>query len=328
MDVARVLKRYLLKEVEETSDHETLGDNVEILRYGGSDSTRRCAGKLIALKSKHEQNFETTNSGIITRCKEQCDVMNKVSHINIAKFLGVYYQTEKVPIPILRVLTEYLPTNLTNCIDQYRQQRHDVLPNETSYSILYDVAKGLSYLHSQGPPIIHRNLHSSNVLLNENMTAKITDLGVAKILTHLKYPTRKPGREDCMPPEAMVKDPTYNASIDEFAYGIVVIHVLCGNWPTPKHPPVTPDYQQGNTQLKVINEVERRQDYLDDISDDNIPLKQLAIECLDNNPKQRPDAGVIVRRLSEMVDKSPDSADQRGEVYKVVLTQGKEANKF
>ena len=112
---------------------------------------------------------------------------------------------------------------------------------------------------------------------------------------------------------------------------VLVIHVLCGDWPAPKHPPVAPDYQEGITRLVIVNEVKRRQEYLDDISDDNIPLKQLAIECLDNDPNRRPHAGEIVRRLSEMVDKSPASADQRSEVCKVVLpgiNQGKEANKL
>ena len=51
-----------------------------------------------------------------------------------------------------------------------------------SYGILRDVALGLVYLHEHSPPIIHRNLSANNVLLTSNMNAKLSDMGVAKIL--------------------------------------------------------------------------------------------------------------------------------------------------
>ena len=50
----------------------------------------------------------------------------------------------------------------------------------TKAHILYDVACGLQYLHTQKKPVIHRDLHPSNILLNENLIAKIADLGQAR----------------------------------------------------------------------------------------------------------------------------------------------------
>ena len=44
----------------------------------------------------------------------------------------------------------------------------------TKVHILYDVACGLQYLHSQKKPVVHRDLHPSNILLNENLNAKIS----------------------------------------------------------------------------------------------------------------------------------------------------------
>ena len=74
---------------------------------------------------------------------------------------------------------QFLPTNLTSCIEQY----YSNLPKEITYSILYDVALlGLCYLHSQNFPIIHRDLSSNDILLTPNITAEFSDLGVAKIL--------------------------------------------------------------------------------------------------------------------------------------------------
>ena len=74
---------------------------------------------------------------------------------------------------------ECLPTNLISCIEQ-----HGVLPKEISYPILRDIALGLHYLHSQTPPILHRSLSSKHVLLTPNLTAKISNLGSARVLEH------------------------------------------------------------------------------------------------------------------------------------------------
>ena len=115
---------------------------------------------------------------------------------------------------------EFLHTNLTSCIEQY-----GTLPEEISYSVLYDVALGLCYLHNQIPVIIHRDLSSNDVLLTSNMSAKISDLGVARILNMTQgYMIQTPGTPAYMPPEVMKANPYYTTSIDIFSYGILMIH--------------------------------------------------------------------------------------------------------
>ena len=131
----------------------------------------KCAGKKI-----HELLLlrQGDTSYTLRRFEEECRLLSQVRHPNIVQFLGVHFQPG-VRAPIL--VMEFLPTNLTSCIEQ-----HGIFPNEISYSILYDVALGLCYLHGQTPAIIHRDLSSNNVLLTSNMTAEISDLGGARIL--------------------------------------------------------------------------------------------------------------------------------------------------
>ena len=93
---------------------------------------------------------------------------------------------------------EFLPTTLTQCLDRY-----GIMPEEINYSILQDVALGLRYLHDRHDPIIHRDLSANNVLLTADMRAKISDLGVAKILeehpTRMFTMTKTPGTQCYMP---------------------------------------------------------------------------------------------------------------------------------
>jgi len=85
------------------------------------------------------------------------------------------------------------------------------------------------YLHSHKPPIVHRDLSSNNILLTTFLRAKISDLGVAKVIRpdHKKSLTKVPGTADFMPPEAMCDTVTskYDTSLDVFSFGAVMLHV-------------------------------------------------------------------------------------------------------
>ena len=159
----------------------------------------KCAGKKL-----HDVLIrQGDTSYTVHRFKEEYRLLNHVRHPNIIQFLGVHFcHGDQIPILVM----EFLPINLTSCIEQY-----GILPKEISYSILHEVALGLNYLHGQSPPIIHRDLSSNNVLLTPSMTAKISDLGVARILNltpgQFTHMTQTPGTPAYMPPEVMIANP-------------------------------------------------------------------------------------------------------------------------
>ena len=234
--------------------------SVQEVEYLGS----KCAGKQI-----HELLYQ--QGDIEQRFQAECRLLSQVRHPNIVQFLGVYFQ-QGVRAPIL--VMEFLPNNLTSHIEQY-----GILPKEISYSILHNVALGLHYLHSQAPPIIHRDLSSNNVLLTSNMTAKISDLGVARILNltplGVRHMTEKPGTPDFMPPEVLVPNPRYNSSIDVFSYGIMMIHIFTGKWPAQNE----------------------RSVLLQNVRD---PLIDFIHKCIHKSPQRRPTSAEIVQHLKQM----------------------------
>ena len=175
-------------------------------------------------------------------------------------------------------------------------EQYGILPDEISYSVLYDVALGLCYLHNQIPPIIHRDLSSNNVLLTSNMSAKISDLGVARILNMTQgYMTQTPGTPAYMPPEVMKANPNYTTSIDVFSYGIMMIHMLSGQWPEPQIGQI----RNEPGKMVPVTEAERRDVFLQAIGRDHY-LMGLILKCIDNYPQARAHASEIVKHMARM----------------------------
>ena len=258
------------------------------LKYNG----RKCAGK----KLHDVLTKEGANTYTICRFEEECRLLSQIHHPNIVEFLGVYYQ-KHAEVPIL--VMEFLPINLTYCIE-----KEGSLPQEMKYSILNDVAQGFYYLHSQEPPIVHRDLTSNNVLLTTNMRAKISDLGVARILDmtplQVSHMTQAPGTPAYMPPEVMVEKPKYDTCIDTFSYGVLMIHVFCGKWPLPQIGQIRTEGKK----LIPVTEAERREVFLKAIGDDH-PLMALILRCIDNNPQARPPTKEITEELAKIVKQNP-----------------------
>ena len=273
----------------------------------------KCAGKQL-YPVLYEQGVGDT----VRRFEEECRLLAQMRHPNIVQFIGVYFE-ESSRVPIL--VMEFLPTTLARCIDTY-----GVLPEEVSYSILHDVALGLYHLHSQTPPIIHRDLSANNVLLTPNMTAKISDLGVARILNltpqQMSRMTSTPGTPAYMPPEAMRANPRYDARMDEFSYGILMIHVLCGKWPLPVCEAARPDPRNPD-QLIPVSEADRREEYLRDIGNAH-PLMDLILRCVSNNPVRRARATEIIQRMADMVHQFPPSFADRVEMLQRIETESNE----
>ena len=289
------LESYKLTGVTETDRELGHGSyaTVQELEYMGL----KCAGKKIHVLLLEQGDTSYT----VRRFEEECRILSQVRHPNIVQFLGVYFQQGQC-VPTL--VMEFLPTNLTSCIEKY-----GILPKEISYSILHDVALGLCYLHSQTPPIIHRDLSSNNVLLTGNMTAKISDLGVARIFdcTHLQMiMTQTPGTPAFMPPEANEANCKYNASVDVFSYGILMIHMFSGRWPQPQ---VGPNRMEDG-QLKPVTEAKRREVFLQAIGSDH-PLMELILQLINNDPNVRPQASEIVKQLTVMALQFPASFANR-----------------
>ena len=222
---------------------------------------------------------------------QECLQHSKLDHPNIVKMLGVYYPNDQAILPVL--VMELMDCNLNKMLDNCQNR-----PMQVKLSILQDVSRGLRYLHTLNPPLIHRDLDSNNILLTKSLVAKISDLAVMKVVSPLSLDkmTKVPGTVNFMPPEAFKDDPQYGLPLDVFSYGCLVCHVITQKWPTPLEIEIV----DPNTQKRVIlTEVERRKCYIDQIN--NGSLKQLVIECLDNNQEKRPPISLVSEKITSII---------------------------
>ena len=270
------------------------GNDIGVGAYGKVFEVEYC-GDIYAAKEIHSilvqgvrrEEFEATKKAFLTECIRS----GSLSHPNVVHFLGVYNPGGQSLLPVL--VMERMQESLTSVVEKYPN-----IPMYVKLSMLLDVSRGLWYLHTHHPPIVHRDLSPNNVLLTSQFVAKISDLGVAKVIQadSKKTKTRAPGTVDFMPPEALQMNPEYGPPLDVFSYGGVILHVVNQEWPTPLHYVMT-DPKTGK--VLGLTEVERRQQYMK-MTETPADLRTLVEHCLDNQPSRRPPISDVSERVKRM----------------------------
>ena len=197
------------------------------------------------------------------------------------------------------LILERMHSSLTSCLEN-----HPNIPLHFKERILLDVTLGIRFLHERDEPIIHRDLSANNVLMTEDLRAKISDLGVARIVPNdiLKKLTVAPGTTGYMPPEALVANPDYGTKLDIFSLGILILHVILQKWPLPHKEANAPDPLNPG-RLIAYSEVERRENHFKEM-DPRSPLTPLVEQCLSNHPTTRPTAKKVAEVLESLVTRS------------------------
>ena len=257
-----------------------------------------CAAKEIhslLIENVGEAERRLTINLFLRECR-QCSMLR---HPNVIQFLGVYYPTGvgcakgmRLPAMVMEMMADSLTSFVGN---------HEKIPVHIKYSIVRDVSLGLCYLHNHDPPIVHRDLIPNNVLLTAHHVAKLSDLGVAKVIKadSRKIMTIALDTVDFMPPESLANSPVYGLPMDVFSFAGIILHTFSQQWPKPTEQ-VQFDNKTG--EIKALSEVQRRQQYLGKMIGKAEVLRQLVEECLDYNPAARPTIEIVCERIEANKD--------------------------
>ncbi|CAA7025168.1 unnamed protein product [Microthlaspi erraticum] len=189
--------------------------------------------------------------------------------------------------------------------------------------IARDVAEALDYLHNYvTPPHIHKNLESTNVLLDANFRAKISNFGVARVLDEgdldLQLTRHVEGRQGYLAPE-YVENGVITPKLDVFAFGVVVLELLSGKEAVTIEKKEKGGGEEVEMLCKEINNVlggenvrEKLKAFMDPSLGDEYPLElaytmaQLAKSCVATDLNSRPYVAQVLTTLLMIVSSSLD----------------------
>ncbi|XP_010551448.1 PREDICTED: serine/threonine-protein kinase PBS1 isoform X2 [Tarenaya hassleriana] len=215
---------FTLKEMEEAtcsfSDENLLGKGGFGRVYRGILKT----GEVVAIKKMDLPPFKEADGE--REFRVEVDILSRLDHPNLVSLIG-YCADGKHRF----LVYEFMPNgNLQNHLNGTRKT---MMSWPTRLKIALGAAKGLAYLHSSsavGIPIIHRDFKSTNVLIDSNFNAKISDFGLAKLMPE--------GKEACVTARVLGTfgyfDPEYTSTgkltlqSDVYAFGVVLLELLTG----------------------------------------------------------------------------------------------------
>ena len=226
-------------------------------------SVARFRGAQVAAKTIHNQLVSRHNSQLFQR---EMNMAAKLRHPNLVQFIGATVEGD------MMIIMEFITTSLRRQL-----QSEEYFQPKLVKSISLDVARALSYLHQIKPdPIVHRDISSSNVLLEpllppKHWRAKVTDYGSVNLVRLLN--TESPGGPAYAAPEA--NNPRLQSpKMDIYSFGALMLEMLTGRLPAPED------------RTALLCQVHHEQ------------LLQLIRRCLSERIEDRPSAIAIISELS------------------------------
>ncbi|CAA3017043.1 lectin-domain containing receptor kinase -like [Olea europaea subsp. europaea] len=178
-----------------------------------------------------------------------------------------------------------------------------VLSWEQRFNIIKGVASGLLYLHEEWEKVvIHRDVKSSNVLIDRDMNARLGDFGLARLYDHGQnsHTTNVVGTIGYIAPE-LTRTGKASKGTDVFAYGILLLEIACGRAPVTYEPDrnailvdrILDCIQTGN----ILNAVDSKLNSTYAIEEMELVLG-LGLLCSHRKPESRPTMKEVIRYLN------------------------------
>ncbi|KAF2553047.1 hypothetical protein F2Q68_00036127 [Brassica cretica] len=276
----------------------------EVFKATLKDGTSVAIKKLIRLSCQGDREFMA-----------EMETLGKIKHRNLVPLLGYC----KIGEERLLVYEFMQYGSLEEVLHGPRTgEKRRILSWEERKKIAKGAAKGLCFLHHNCiPHIIHRDMKSSNVLLDHEMEARVSDFGMARLIsaldTHLSVSTLA-GTPGYVPPE-YYQSFRCTSKGDVYSIGVVMLEILSGKRPTDKD-------EFGDTNLVGWSKMKAREGkHMDVIDEDLLSAKEgsetqegyggvivkemlryleIALRCVDDFPSKRPNMLQVVALLREL----------------------------
>ncbi|XP_058212801.1 serine/threonine-protein kinase PCRK1-like isoform X2 [Rhododendron vialii] len=246
----------------------------------------------------------------------EVNVLGVVEHSNLVKLVGYCAEDDERGIQRLLVY-EYMPNGSVE--DHLSSRAESPLPWAMRLKIAQDAARGLTYLHEgMDFQIIFRDFKSSNILLDGQWNAKLSDFGLARLgpsegLTHVS--TAVVGTMGYAAPE-YIRTGHLTSKSDVWGYGVFIYELITGRRPLDKNRPK--NEQKLLDWIKPFtSDTKKFHQILDPRIEWNSSHKSaqklaaVADRCLTRHPKQRPKMSEVLEMVNRIVDTSQEMSSSQ-----------------
>ncbi|KAI3515152.1 hypothetical protein L1887_13904 [Cichorium endivia] len=201
--------------------------------------------------------------------KREIRIMQRLWHPNVVLFMGAVTRS-----PNLSIITEYLPRGSLYRIIHRPQCQID---EKRRIKMALDVAKGMNCLHSSIPTIVHQDLKSPNLLVDEDWNVKVCGFGLSR-LKHNTFLSSKStaGMPEWMAPEVL-RNENSNEKCDVYSFGVILWELATLRLPW-----------SGMNPMQVVGAVGFQNRRLDIPKDADPLVGRIIWECWQTDPNLRP----------------------------------------
>eukprot|EP00929_Paragymnodinium_shiwhaense_P072184 TRINITY_DN36636_c0_g1_i1.p1 TRINITY_DN36636_c0_g1~~TRINITY_DN36636_c0_g1_i1.p1 ORF type:complete len:396 (+),score=73.22 TRINITY_DN36636_c0_g1_i1:129-1316(+) len=200
----------------------------EKIGSGGFGSVHRgqLRGREVAVKRAHVLDGSNISQDQLADFQKEVAALQALRHPRLIEFIGV-----AVDPPLLMIVTELATGGSLH--NYLHVQRLELRPDQRQ-KIIVQVAEGVAFLHDRQPPFVHRDLKSDNVVLDQELNAKLCDFGLTECMerTHISRREAETGSPRYMAPE-MFDASCYKLTekLDIWALGCLIAEVMSGKYP-------------------------------------------------------------------------------------------------
>ncbi|TYH26825.1 hypothetical protein ES288_A02G019600v1, partial [Gossypium darwinii] len=215
--------------------------NIEKLRLFGSKELEKATnhynknrvlgmladGSVVAVKKSKLMEEKIIDKTKLEQFINEVMILSQINHRNVVKLLGCCLET-KVPL----LVYEFIPNGtLYHFINQPNEEFPLIWKMRLRIAI--EIANALSYLHPAASiPIYHRDIKSSNILLDDKYRAKVSDFGISRsvALEQTHVTTRVQGTFGYLDPEYF-RSSKFTEKSDVYSFGVVLVELITGQKP-------------------------------------------------------------------------------------------------
>ncbi|GAB4846230.1 Calcium/calmodulin-regulated receptor-like kinase 1 [Ancistrocladus abbreviatus] len=242
------------------------------------------AVKVLATDSKQgEREFQT-----------EVKLLGRLHHRNLLNLVGYCAEKGKNMLIYVYMSNGSLASHLYS-------ENKDPLSWDLRVYIALDVARGLEYLHDGAvPPVIHRDIKSSNILLDQTMRARVADFGLSREEMADRHACNLRGTFGYLDPE-YISTRTFTKKSDVYSYGVLLFELIAGRNPQHglmEYVELATMNVEGGTGWEEL--ADSRLEGKFDVQELN-EVATLAYKCINRAPKKRPSMRDIVQVLSRIL---------------------------